>query len=114
VGPVVPDQQEPLDVVLRAVHGRDGGLPVRARLLALRRARSCGLGAPGLLLKTLILVKVAGPAGTSLSLHAYVHRTVFGSWLSPCPASLAHALAHVVGWGAVLWAMDRRHVYVTV
>lgn len=70
--------------------------------------------ASGLLLKTLILIKVAGPDGTSLSLQAYAHRTLFGSWLPPYPASLAHALAHVAGWGALLWAMDRRHVYLTV
>jgi predicted acyltransferase len=70
--------------------------------------------ASGLLLKTLILVKVPGPGGTSLSLQSYVHRTLFGSWLPPYPASLAHAIAHVVGWGLVVWALDRRRVYLTV
>jgi predicted acyltransferase len=69
--------------------------------------------ASGLLLKTLILIKV--PAfGGSVSLHTYAYRTLFGSWLPPHPASLAHAVAHVVAWGAVLWVMDRRRLYVTV
>lgn len=67
--------------------------------------------ASGLLLKTLLLVKVPG---TGLSLHAYVYRTLFGSWLPPYPASLAYAVAHVVAWGALLWVMDRRRVYITV
>jgi predicted acyltransferase len=70
--------------------------------------------ASGLLLKTLLLIKVPGPGGTSLSLQAFVHRTLFASWLPPHPASLAHAIAHVVAWGALLWAMDRRRIYVTV
>ncbi|HET9318096.1 MAG TPA: heparan-alpha-glucosaminide N-acetyltransferase domain-containing protein [Vicinamibacteria bacterium] len=70
--------------------------------------------ASGLLLKTLILIKVPGPEGTSLSLQAYVYRALFGSWLPPYPASLAHALAHVVGWGALCWVLDRRRVYLTI
>jgi predicted acyltransferase len=70
--------------------------------------------ASGLLLKTLILIKVPGPAGTSLSLQAYAHRALFGSWLAPYPASLLHAMAHVAGWGALCWVLDRRRVYLTV
>ena len=42
--------------------------------------------ASGLLLKTLILIKVPGPEG-SLTLQGYAYRTWFGSWLPPYPAS---------------------------
>ena len=66
--------------------------------------------ASGLLLKTLLLIKVPG---SGVSLQAYAYRTLFGSWLPPYPASLAHALAQVVGWGALLWVMDRRRLYIT-
>jgi predicted acyltransferase len=69
--------------------------------------------ASGLLLKTLILIRVPGPDGTSLSLYTYVYRVLFGSWLPAYPASLAHALAHVVAWGALLWVLDRRRIYIT-
>jgi predicted acyltransferase len=67
--------------------------------------------ASGLLLKTLILIKVPG---ATVSLQTYVYRALFGSWLPPYPASLLHALAHVVGWGALCWALDRRRIYFTV
>jgi predicted acyltransferase len=70
--------------------------------------------ASGLLLKTLLLLKVTGANGSSVSWQGYAYRTLFGSWLPPCPASLAYALANVVGWGAVLWWLDRRRVYFTV
>ncbi len=59
-------------------------------------------------------IKVPGPEGSRLALQTYVHRTLFGSWLAPYPASLAYAIANVVGWGAVLWVLDRRRIYLTV
>jgi predicted acyltransferase len=70
--------------------------------------------ASGLLLKTLLLIKVQTASGADVSLQAYAFRTLFGSWLPPYPASLAHAVAHVVGWGVVAWVLDRRKVYFTV
>jgi predicted acyltransferase len=63
----------------------------------------------GLLTKTLVLITVGG-----LSLQAHLHRALFTWWLPPHAASLAWALATVAGWYAVLWAMDRRGVYLTV
>ncbi|HET8646363.1 MAG TPA: DUF5009 domain-containing protein, partial [Vicinamibacteria bacterium] len=70
--------------------------------------------ASGLLLKTLLLIKVPGPEGSRLTLQGYVYQALFGSWLPPYPASLAFAIANVVGWGAILWWLDRRRVYFTV
>jgi predicted acyltransferase len=70
--------------------------------------------ASGLLLKTLLLIKVPGPEGSRLALQLYAYRTLFGSWLPPYPASLAYALANVVSWGALLWWLDRRRLYFTV
>jgi predicted acyltransferase len=67
----------------------------------------------GLLLKTLLLIKVQGPDGTSLPLQVVLYRALFASWLPPYPASLAHAIAQVVGWGALAWLLDRRRIYFT-
>jgi predicted acyltransferase len=67
--------------------------------------------ASGLVAKTLALIKVAGPDGVSLSLQAWLHRTLLASWLPPHPASLAWAVANVLFWYAVLRELDRRRIY---
>jgi predicted acyltransferase len=69
--------------------------------------------ASGLLARTLGAIKVSGPEG-SVSLLAWLPRALFASWLPPCPASLAYALANVVFWYAVLREMDRRGLYLKV
>jgi predicted acyltransferase len=65
--------------------------------------------ASGLVAKTLVLAKVGG-----LSLQEHIHRALFTWWLAPPLASLAYALANVAVWYAVLLAMDRRGVHLTV
>ncbi len=63
----------------------------------------------GVLAKTLIYLK---PGGTSL--HSLIHQHLFASWLPPYPASLAFALAWILGWFAVLWWMDRLGIQLKV
>lgn len=70
--------------------------------------------ASGLLAKTLALVKVTTDDGSLLSLATLLHRTLFLSWLPAYPASLAYALANVLGWHLVLVALDRRGWYFKV
>jgi predicted acyltransferase len=65
--------------------------------------------ASGLLAKTLALVTVGG-----VTLQAHLHRALFEWWLAPHAASLAFALATVAFWYAVLRAMDRRGIYLSV
>jgi predicted acyltransferase len=61
----------------------------------------------GLVAKTLALVKVDG----TTSLQAWLHGAIFASWLPPCPASLAWAVANVAAWYLVLRELDRRGLY---
>jgi predicted acyltransferase len=62
----------------------------------------------GLLAKTMGLVKVADPAGTSISLHAWLYRTAF-SWIAdPTIRSHAFALVTIAFWWAVLRAFEKR------
>lgn len=70
--------------------------------------------ASGLLLKTLLLIKVQTEGGAWVSVQSYAYQALFGSWLRPYPASLAHAATHVLGWGVVAWLLDRRRIYFTV
>ena len=126
----LPHQQEPLDVFLRALHGRDGRLPLRARLLDRRRARAPGLDPALRRLRPQRDPRLRGlgsrrqdarhrqavTAGgrRAVSLQAWLHRTLFASWLPPCPASLAYAVANVLFWYAVLRELDRRGIYLKV
>ncbi len=57
----------------------------------------------GLLAKTMLYLKPGGK-----SLHAWLYSSCFSSWLPPYVASLAFALAWVVGWYVVLRFMERR------
>ena len=70
--------------------------------------------ASGLVAKTLGIVKLSTPSGVAVSLQAWLHRALFASWLPPCPASLAYAVANVLFWYAVLRELDRRGIYLKV
>lgn len=69
--------------------------------------------ASGLLAKTLSLIRVP-LEGAVVSAQVFLYRTLFLPWFSPVNASLAYALANVVGWYGVLWWMDRRHIHIKV
>ena len=69
--------------------------------------------ASGLLAKTMGLIKV--PLGDKMvSSQVFIYKTFFESWLQPINASLAYAIANVLGWYLVLWWMDRRKIYIKV
>ena len=48
------------------------------------------------------------------SLQAAIHQTLFASWLPPHPASLAYAIAWIIGWFLVLLWMDQRGFHIKV
>ena len=69
--------------------------------------------ASGLLAKTMGLIKV--PLGDkTVSSQVFIYKAFFESWLQPINASLAYAIANVLGWYLVLWWMDRRKIYIKV
>jgi len=65
---------------------------------------------PILLLKALVLTKVAGPAGAPIQLRIWLCDRLFGSWLAPANASLAFSLAYLSGWTVVFRELHRRKV----
>ena len=69
--------------------------------------------ASGLLAKTMGLIRI--PLGIkTVSSQAYIYQTMFLSFFDPINASLAYAIANVLGWYAVLWWMDRRGIHIKV
>jgi predicted acyltransferase len=52
--------------------------------------------------------------GQQVALQAAIYRTAFASWLSPLNASLAFAIAFVLFWYGVLWALHRRSIVIKV
>jgi len=52
------------------------------------------------------------------SLKGFLYRVGFASWLRPCcgaeAASLGYAIAYVVLWGAILFEMHRRRIFVGI
>ena len=69
--------------------------------------------ASGLLAKTMGLIRI--PLGIkTVSSQAYIYQTAFLSFFDPINASLAYAIANVLGWYAVLWWMDRRGIHIKV
>jgi predicted acyltransferase len=52
--------------------------------------------------------------GARVSLQGALHQQLFLSWLPPRPASLAYAIAFVLGWYVVLAGLHRRGIVVKV
>ena len=70
--------------------------------------------ASGLLAKTLVLWRVPdGPDGTT-SAYGLIYETGFASWAGPLNGSLAFAVATVLLWLAVAWAMHRRRIFIKI
>ena len=72
--------------------------------------------ASGLVAKTLVLwrVRVPGGAGETTSAYNLVYETGFASWAGPLNGSLAFAVATVLLWYGILWAMSARGIYIKV
>ncbi len=48
--------------------------------------------------------------GESIPLKTWIYRTCFDSWLDGRNASLAYAIAWILGWFVVLWAMEKKGI----
>ncbi len=70
--------------------------------------------ASGLVAKMLFLTRITRADGSETSLYAAIYESVCLPIASPTNASFAFALATVMGWCFVLWAMDKRGIYIKV
>jgi len=68
----------------------------------------------GLVAKSLILIKIAGPDGEPTSLYSTIYQTVFAPLASPVNSSLLFAITWVVAWYVVLHLMYKRGIIVKV
>ena len=68
--------------------------------------------ASALLVKTMALIKVAGPDGASISISRYAYLHYFVPFAAPKNASLLYALANLVVLFALLAWMYRRRIFV--
>ena len=59
------------------------------------------------------IIKVSSD-GRRIPLQAWLYQTFFGSWLSPVNASLAFALAFVLFWYGILYALYKRNIILKV
>ena len=71
--------------------------------------------ASGLVAKSLVLWRVpAATPGETTSMYNLIYQAAFASWAGPLNGSLAFAVATVLLWLAVLWAMHRRGIFIKV
>lgn len=68
----------------------------------------------GVVARLLGLVRWSDPAGGAVTLKGWLHAALFASWLSPIHASLGFAIAFVLVFLALAWAMWRKHWFVKV
>jgi predicted acyltransferase len=68
----------------------------------------------GILTRTLLAIKLAGPDGLPVTLYSSLHRVLFASWLPPYDASLGFALATVAFWFLVALVLHRKRIYLKV
>jgi predicted acyltransferase len=68
----------------------------------------------GIFARALSIIRVPAADGATLPLKAWIFQHGFASWLSPINASLAFALAFVLVWTGIVWAMYRRRIFIKV
>lgn len=68
--------------------------------------------ASGMMTKAMGRIRVGGDGGTSL--YAWLYETAFRSWAGDFNGSLAFALAYVLFWLGVVWALHRRRIYIKI
>jgi len=68
----------------------------------------------GLMAKTLIIVKVTGEDGKSVSLQKWIFDNFFLSIASPINASLLYAICFILLWLFLMWLLYRKGIYIKV
>jgi len=68
----------------------------------------------GIFARFLNMIQVPAAGDATIPLKAWIYQHAFESWLAPVNASLAFALAFVVVWTGVVWALYRRRIFIKV
>ena len=70
--------------------------------------------ASGLLVKTLALIRVAGPDGRDIAVSRWAYLNWFVPLAAPKNASLLYAIANLLLLFGLLWWMHRRRIFLRV
>jgi predicted acyltransferase len=68
----------------------------------------------GLMAKLFGLIKVPVSDGTRISLHGWLYRHLFASWLPPYRASLAFAITFILLWLGLMWILYKRKIFIKI
>lgn len=68
----------------------------------------------GILAKTFIYIKIAGPAGKEISLKTWIYENLFASWASPVNASLIFAVVNILFWLGMMWILYRKKIFIKI
>lgn len=68
----------------------------------------------GMLGRVMTLIKVSSADGGQVNLKEWIYQSVFASVFSPINASLAYAITYIVFWGAFVWIMYNRKIFIKV
>jgi len=68
----------------------------------------------GIFARVMTMIKINQANGSELSLKEWIYSTFYTSVFSPVNASLAYAITYVIFWGAVVWFMYNRKIFIKV
>ena len=68
----------------------------------------------GVMARLMGLIKLNTDDGKQISLHTWIVRTFFQSWLPPYRASLAFAVCFILVWLGLMWILYRRRIFIKV
>lgn len=70
--------------------------------------------ASGLLVKTIVRIRLATPDGGTTSLYAWIYNTLFVPWAGRMNGSLAFAISNVLLWLAVAALLYRKRIFIKI
>jgi len=68
----------------------------------------------GIMARLMGLIKITNHDGTQVSLHSWIFRNLFLTWLPPYRASLAFALVFILVWLGLMWILYSRRIFIKV
>jgi predicted acyltransferase len=68
----------------------------------------------GLLVKTLLLIRVTSAGGSTISLYTWLYQQAFVPWAGPLNGSLAFALFNVGFWYGLMYLLYRRRIFIKI
>jgi len=68
----------------------------------------------GIFARVMTMIKINQVNGSELSLKDWIYSTFYTSVFSPVNASLVYAITYVIFWGAIVWFMYNRKIFIKV